>query len=308
MPDLPLVSVPGRSIDAEAMAALVAKVNGHPERRRVMRAIAQYTEALRSWVVGNEIPCLADLYMGVEAISKAVLRAHMGKSGKTEDELAMEWGVKNTVKLQQRRGLESECRKRLVFDGDGDTFKTARHVSDAFEHGFLDFGEIHKPARDVIITTAAHLRRCIIDLLNLDESCRATVLSSEYHTARGPLVLWRVVRGILVGSVDRLAATGQAYPILIWHSKLKAVTVGDDGRLGFQMDNRIDVKIGDGAQFRPEHFEVWDGSVLVQTSPPRRETIDATVERASEKRAHPRRLITLVRNALLWTAAKLEAQ
>ena len=65
MPDLPLISVPGRSIDAEAIAALVAKVNGHPERRRVMRAIAQYTEALRSWVVGNEIPCLAHLYMGV---------------------------------------------------------------------------------------------------------------------------------------------------------------------------------------------------------------------------------------------------
>jgi hypothetical protein len=231
----------------------------------------------------------------------------MGKTGKTEDELAMEWGVKSTEKWRQRRDLESECRKRLVFDGDSDTFRIARHVSDAFEHGFLDLGEIHKPARDVIVTTAAHLRRCIVDLLSLDEACRATILSSDYHTARGPLVLWRLVGGVLIGSVDRLAAAGQPYPILSWHSKLKAVTVGNDGKLGFEMDNRLDVKIGDGVQFRPEHFEVWDGSVLVQTSPPRRETIDATVERASEKRARPRRLITLVRNALLWMAAKLEA-
>ena len=107
MPDWPLGPVPGRPINAETMVTLVTKVNGHLERRRVMRAIAHYIEALRLWVFGDEVPCLARLYMGVEAISKAVLRNHMNRSGKTTDELATEWGV-------QRRDLESECRKRLV--------------------------------------------------------------------------------------------------------------------------------------------------------------------------------------------------
>ena len=173
----------------------------------------------------------------------------MNKLGKTEDELATEWSVKNPEKLRQRRDLESECRRRLIFSGDIDTFKTARKVSDAFQHGFLDFGEIYKPARDVIVTTATHLTRTIIDLLNLDADCRSRILSGDYTVARGPLMLLRLLSGVLIGPSDELAATGEVYPNLAWQSKLKVVTVGDNGRFGFQTDDRLDVKIGDRVQF-----------------------------------------------------------
>jgi hypothetical protein len=114
MPDWPLVPVPGRKIDVHAIGTLIGAVNSHQERSRVMRAIAQYTEALRSWRPGNEIPCLAHLYMGVEAISKALSRDYLKRIGGTEDALAIEWGVKHAEKLTQRRMLESEYRRRLV--------------------------------------------------------------------------------------------------------------------------------------------------------------------------------------------------
>ena len=299
MPDWPLFPFSGRKIDVQAIDALVKAVGSHSERRRIMRAIAQYTEALRAWRLGNEIPCLAHLYMGVEAISKAVSREYLKRIGKTEDELAVHWGI-------SKRTLENEYRRRLVFQGDNDTFDTARKVRDTFVHSLADFGDIHKPAQEVIIKTSAYLRQSIINLMDLTETDRSQLLCDDYNIARGPITLLRFLRGELIGMPDQLAAEDQSYPILTWTSKLKRVAVGANGKYGFQTEENVTPKLGAGVQFRPQRYEVWDGSVFEQQSGPSIEPMNTTVTSAKSKHRLRYRAASRIRTGLLWLAAKFD--
>src|SRR5262249_16442929 len=114
IPDAPLTVVPGRRIDVEIVGAFVQALAAHPERQRLQRATVQYVEALRSWHPGHEISCLAHLSMGVEALAQASLREHLRKSGRSEDEIAAEWKVDETDKLQRRKRIDVEARRRLV--------------------------------------------------------------------------------------------------------------------------------------------------------------------------------------------------
>jgi hypothetical protein len=115
----------------------VKALAAHPERARLLRTTVQYVEALRSWSPGREITCLAHLYMGVEALTKAVVREHLRRTGGSEDQLLIDWQV-------DRKRLDSEIRRRLIFQGDEHCFSKARAVSDGFEHGFTDFSEMRK--------------------------------------------------------------------------------------------------------------------------------------------------------------------
>jgi len=260
--DPPVAVVPGRRIDVEAAGAVLKAIAGHPEQARLQRAILQYVEALQSWRPGHEITCMAHLYMGVEALTKAVLREHMRKIGKPENELVAEWKIDDSDKLQRRKKLESEARRRLIFGGDAECLRKAREVSDTFEHGFGDFGTIRKPAREVIVKTADYLRRAIIDVIDIETNIRERVLGVDYAAPRGPLALVRYIRGKLIGQIDQLAAEDQEYPIMEWRTKLKSVQIGKDGKYGFTLDDTLTVKVGKGVRFQPEIHEVWDGSTI----------------------------------------------
>jgi hypothetical protein len=197
--DAPLTAVPGRRIDVGIVAALVSALAGHQERKRLLRATVQYVEALRSWRPGHEISCLAHLYMGVEALTKAVLREHVRRTGRSEDQLLVDWQV-------ERTRLDSEVRRRLIFQGDEECFTKAREVSDGVEHGFTDFNDMRKPAYEVVVKTAEYLRRAIIELVDLDPSVVERALGPKYDTPRGPLNLVRYIRGTLIGKPEQLAA------------------------------------------------------------------------------------------------------
>jgi hypothetical protein len=132
--DPPLTIVPGRRINIDLLRAVLRALDTHPERPRIHRATVQYVEALQAWHPGREITCLAHLYMGVEAITKAVLREHLRKSSRCEDESAIEWNVDDDAKLKRRKGIDSEARKRLIFRDDEECYRKARRVSDAFDH------------------------------------------------------------------------------------------------------------------------------------------------------------------------------
>src|SRR5207249_11586218 len=137
---------------------------------------------------GREITCLAHLYMGVEALTKAVLREHLRRTGGSEDQLLVDWQV-------ERKRLDSEIRRRLIFQGDEHCFSKARAVSDGFEHGFPDFSEMRKPAYDVIVKTAEYLRRAIIELVGVEPAWVELALGPKYNTPRGPLNLVHYMRG-----------------------------------------------------------------------------------------------------------------
>ena len=147
-------------------------------------------------------------------------------------------------------------------------FWEGARVSDAFEHGFSDFGDIHKPAREVIVKTAEYLRRAIFELINIDLSLVERALGPAYNEPRGPLNLVRYLRGSLVGRPEHLAAINQSYPMFEWRTKLKSVRIGEDGLYQFEPDDTFTAKLGEGVQLRQITFEVWDGSKMAPQQGP----------------------------------------
>jgi hypothetical protein len=192
IPNAPHAVVPGRRVDLEVLGALVQQLANHRERKRLLRATAQYVEALRSWRLGREISCVAHLYMGVEALTKAVAREHMLATGKTQEQLGSEWGIDDSMSNKANR-FDSEGRKRLIFQGDAEAYESAKNVSDGFEHGFRDFDEIRKPARDVIVKMAGYLRRTVIGMTSIDSQLATRALGPDYEIPRGPLVVVRLL-------------------------------------------------------------------------------------------------------------------
>jgi hypothetical protein len=106
LPEQPLRAVPNRRIDVEATSAVGTALSAHPELIRLRRAISQYSLALSLWQPGHEIQCLAHLYMGVEALTKAQLRQHLLVRSWSEDDLIREWQI-------ERKQLDAEVRRRL---------------------------------------------------------------------------------------------------------------------------------------------------------------------------------------------------
>jgi hypothetical protein len=294
--DIPITAVPGRRIEIEVLRAFVQAVADHPERKRLQRGIVQYVEALQSWRPGQQINCLAHLYMGVEAVAHAVFREYLRKTGKTEQDVAVDWKVDNVDKRIQRRDLDSEVRIRLVFQGNKECYREAKKVSDAFEHGFSDFDEIRKPAQDVLVKTARCLRQTIIEALGIAPHHREHALG---HIPRGPIAPIRYIRGTLLGRSDQLATKDQAYPLMEWRTKLKNVVIKEDGIYGFVPEEKLTAKLGDSVLFRPRSFEVWDGSTIhEQSSDVGQANKPIAIEHVSVQKHEDARYLTAVRQ--LW--------
>jgi len=267
LPDSPRNLVPGRRIDMEVLEAIVRALTNHPERDRLNRATTQYVEALSSWRLGYEITCLAHLYMGVEAVTKAVFREYLRKMDKSEHKIVEEWGISNSDKLKRRKEIEGQARRRLVFQGDAECARKARSVSDGFEHGFSDFGKMRKPARETIVQTAEYLRRAILETLGIEKKLLDRALSEDYRGPRGPLALVRYLRGTLTGHPEQLAAEGELYPIMNWRSSLRTIQIGENGKYSFRPNETLTGKFGAGVQLKIRRFEVWDGCSITAPSP-----------------------------------------
>lgn len=247
----PLITIPNRRIDPKLVNAMIACLVEHNDRARLQRGMNQYTEALGSWHPGRELMCLAHLYMGIEAITKAVLRTHSATTGKSGVELATEWGV-------ERKNVESETRRRLIFREDDSCYKTAKKVSDAFEHGFQDYGQIRKPAMAVLVKTAEYLRLSILESLGMERSLVERALSHE--SPRGPLKLVKYIKGKFRGKAEDLPQAGEAFPRIECQSTLKSVSLDAGGKYAAEVEDKRTLFAGDGVQMGVTRYEVWDGS------------------------------------------------
>jgi hypothetical protein len=202
--------------------------------------------------------------MGVEALTKAVTREHIRSSGKTEEQLAVEWHVDDPDKLKRRKGIEAQARKRLIFRGDAECLKQARVVSDGFEHGFSDFSSMRKPAQNVIVKTAAYLREAILQTVGIEARLLERALGPKYSAPRGPLMIVRYIRGKLTGTAEHLAGAGQPYPSFHWHSGLENVEIGKDGLYGFTPKENLTANFGPDVHMSGLVYEAWDGSKILE--------------------------------------------
>lgn len=240
-----------RRIDVDATVALIDAINRHDDADRLRRAADQYRLALDEWRLGQETLTLAHLWMALEALTKAWIRAECRKRKlKDDNDLA----TALAVELKQ---LDSVIRRDMILKGDLECYRKAKKASDGFEHGFLEFGRIRELATDVRHRMAGYIRGAILDLCELDEPVSRRLTSGPFDK---PLGYWPVVkymRGRLVGSSDQLAAPGNAYPFLRWDPGVKKCEVTEQGEINVRFTDSFTGEFGEGTSFVPTRHEAW---------------------------------------------------
>lgn len=255
-----------RTVPMDATVAFMSAVAVSPERNRLLRAVTQYNEALFRWKMGNELLSLSHLFMGIEAIKKACLRCYMQTHDINKTELAELWGFDPKRSQSLDHFLDSEARVRLAFHGDALHHKIARAVSDSFEHGLKNGGELFKQAREALVPTAKHLRHSILEVANIDEQHFQTLTGSAFSRPRGLGGLEQYFRSVLVGE-EVQGSDGWPHPCWDWKHSIKAVKFdAENGVYSFTPDHNMTARISPSHVFKPGNLEVWDGGVYMPSS------------------------------------------
>lgn len=247
-----------RYISAELTASVVEAVAQHGEAERIRRALGQYHLALQNWQPGHEVLALSHLWMGVEALTPVPLRRTLRDSGMDKHALAAHWGL-------DEKSLDAEVRKRLIMNGDENAYRTAKRASDGFEHGFLGFTEVHAHSAKIRVDVANHLRRSILNELQLEDATVAT-LSEPPYDRPGHLHSAKYLRGKLVSQTSNLAAPDQTYPMLRWTTSYRDTSAAASDEVTIEVDETFTGMFATGVSFHLTGLEVWGGQESTATS------------------------------------------
>jgi len=249
-----------RIVNIKMTCCLLEAIQDHDEKERILRSISQYNLALRHWRWGHETLATEHLFMGTEALTKAIARYGQAKSGLSDEGYAKNLGI-DVKKLPPRKSLHSaiveKVRKDVLFKGDADCHRSAKRASDGFEHGFLPYDRISESAVKARDKTASYLRDSIIDLLDLDQASHSFFMDKTKNKPLGNWPVVKYVRGHLVGESDDLAAEGNVYPILSCKSQLKSITQNETGDYVLSVDEQMTARLGSEIKFQSQSFEVW---------------------------------------------------
>lgn len=221
---------------------------------RVGRALRQYELALREWYVGGEWLALSHLWIAVENLTEAVVRRTMLELSKTDEELAQMLDVMTDDPERPRwqQIMREQVREQIIFDGDHDTYTTAKKASDGLEHGFLELDEVARRAIASADTTFTCVRRTIIDLLDLPREIGAEVMAikpKDVQSAR------KAIRGRLVGAAADPATDGHMYPLLEWASSIDSV-VREGAAFHVKPTEQVTVRTNPAVQFSFDRIEM----------------------------------------------------
>lgn len=260
LPDEPPILHLRRRVNVGAIIALMKAIEEHGEKDRIHRAISQYSLGLRHWRWGHEILATAHLFMGMEALTKAMVRARPNYSGLSQDEIAARLGIE-TDRLDPSQRLETEILARVrcaeLFQGDEDCHRDAKAASDGFEHGYMPFDQIRDRALNVRDRTAAYLREAILNLVGIEDAHRATLLAPPFDQPLGNWPVVKYVRGHLLGDSDDLASEENEYPIMSWRSKITSSEIDEAGDHRLRFDDQVTAHLGEGITFQLMSHEVW---------------------------------------------------
>jgi hypothetical protein len=241
-----------RYFPTDAATSFIRKWLLHREAARIYRGMSQYAIALRNASRGRETLANAHIWMAVEALTKALLRHELRKSGFRDDnELIAAWGI-------EKNKLDREIRLRLLFQNDEGVYVAMKEASDGLEHGFADYTDIHTNAVAAWAKGAEYVRSAVLDLVGVDAGTRETLLRSPWNRPINPRANEQILRGTLIGRTEDLAHPSQFYPAVPWALRMIDYCGEDkDGRLQCR-HGQIDFKpiIGEKASFRFTSFEV----------------------------------------------------
>ncbi|MBS9718546.1 hypothetical protein ACFFUT_04795 [Pseudohalocynthiibacter aestuariivivens] len=251
-----------RFINVEAASKAITAVHASDEQDRIIRATAQYAQALRNWRHGFELIALSHLFMGVEAIQKACLRHKLKKDGKTSEELAADWGwVEGGGNMTIQQYLDAAAKGELVFQSDRDTYNAAKDVSDRYEHGLENMGTLIPRARDNLVLTAKYLREAIFSVLDLDQDTLEKIMGEPYNKPRGPLGQELYLSGELTGVSENYPPDGFDWPSLFWKNGIKDITFDEHvDKYKYHPDMTVTGNFKGDAKLENLRFEIWDAS------------------------------------------------
>ncbi len=243
----PLVHPRHQLLDPDLAEVVLKRLIASSEASRAYRASVQYQEAVGSWRRGEELRAVMHLWMAAEALTKAFLRNECARSGTDDDGLCQAWHI-------EKRHLDREVRRRLIFHGDDDIYAQARDTSDALEHMFEDFPELQMKAAACRDATATHIRRAIVELIGVPAEMVASMTAGPYSAPVQLEALDRSIAGTLIGPADQLASTASKHPRLTdWTVELVAIESKGDG-YELTASDKAKVSIGPAAQFKASGF------------------------------------------------------
>jgi len=144
--------------------------------------------------------------------------------------------------------MREQVREQIIFDGDHDTYATAKKASDGLEHGFLELDDVARRAIASADTTFTCVRRTIIDLLDLPREI-GTELMEIKPTAR------KAIRGWLLGAAADPVAQGEMYPRLEWTSLIDSV-VREGAAFQMKAKEQVTVRTNPAVQFSFDRIEM----------------------------------------------------
>jgi hypothetical protein len=249
-------------------AASMAVITLTTDSARVTRALRHYELALREWYVGGEWLALNHLWIAAENLTKAVVRKALVARDISEEELAQEQGLvtDDPERPRWRQLLGPLVRMNCIFDGDKDTYETAKDASDGIEHGYWELDKVAAHALKSADKTFGYIRRTIVDLLDLD-----TALGNELVGIKPKDVqsVRKVVRGRIIGASDELALEGELYPTLAWTSGIDRVS-REGTTFKLEQRDRITVRMHSDLGFKLDRLEyhgrLEDGEAPVRMS------------------------------------------
>lgn len=238
-----------RGADAEVIAETIKAVIGTNHPKRVMNALGHYHAALTHYFLGGESLSVGHLFMAAEALREAVLAARCASEGVSEVDLM------TTLGFEHRSELLSWARKELVFGGDSETHRGAKHASDAFEHGYESIGEVRAAAEAVCDSTFGYVRSAIIGLLDLPDQIEESLLD-RFGAPHDSKSMRRRITGTLIGDTEDLAMEGEPYPYVEWNSKIKTFDISDDAPPTMTFTDKFTMRISDSVSMQLKSGEI----------------------------------------------------
>ncbi len=262
---------------------------GAQPNQSLITALAHYHAALDNYFIGGEALVVEHLYMAAEALREPVLAQFSATTGRSEADIMAGEGHEG------REHLLAWSRRELIFAGHRDTYVKAKKASEAMEHGHMSIGEIRALAESVCQPTFAHVRRTLIELLNVAPEIRRRLLERFQKPADSQSMRKRVV-GVLVGDAPELAAHDQMYPILVWHSKLKDFALDEEDNPKASFDENLSVRTHNDIGFQLHRLEIY-GRADDESSPVQLQA-QVTVHENDQTRSASLRAMSLLREAV----------
>ena len=242
----------GRLIEPAHLTAFIDALERADEKPRLLRALGHYDIALKNWFFGGESLALEHLFVAAETLTKPALRRACRVHGVTEEEHARSLDI-DTSERSWRYALASRVRVRDIFHGDEASHANAREASDGIEHGFMEMSKVHALARDATGTAFRHLRRAILDFLDLPQPVRQEILEKNPADIKSTR---KIVKGKFIGPAGALAAKGEKYPILRWDSSIARLWRAEPRDLKVSFAEKFTVVCADEVQFQGRAFQI----------------------------------------------------